>query len=83
MLVILGVTQQGKKETKALASLLIGAIVLAMVFVAGPISGGSFNPARSIGPAIVSGNLQHLWLYIVTPIIGAVLAVFVWRLVKE
>ncbi len=82
MLVILGVTQKGNKESKALAGIVIGAIVLAMIFVAGPISGGSFNPARSIGPALISGNLQHIWLYIIMPIVGAVMATLVWKTVK-
>ncbi|MCF6349652.1 MAG: aquaporin [Flavobacteriaceae bacterium] len=83
MLVILGITEQENKETKALAGIIIGAIVMAMIFVAGPISGGSFNPARSIGPALVSGNLQHLWLYLLTPVFGAVLAIFIWKIMKD
>ncbi len=83
MLVILGITQQGEKESKALAGIIIGAIVLAMIFVAGPISGGSFNPARSIGPALVSGNFQNLGLYIAAPTIGAAISVFIWKYIKE
>lgn len=82
MLVILGITQQGEKESKALAGIIIGAIVLAMIFVAGPISGGSFNPARSIGPALVSGNFQNLWLYITAPTIGAAIGLFIWKYLK-
>ncbi len=83
MLVILGVTSQGDNASKALAGIVIGAIVLAMIFVAGPISGGSFNPARSIGPALISGNFQNLWLYIVAPILGAILATITWRFLKK
>jgi len=83
MLVILGITQQGEKESKALAGIIIGAIVLAMIFVAGPISGGSFNPARSIGPAVMSGNFTDLWLYLIAPTVGAVIAMFVWKFVKN
>ncbi|HIE45714.1 MAG TPA: MIP family channel protein [Flavobacteriaceae bacterium] len=79
MLTILGITQQGSEQSKSLTGIVIGFVVLAMIFVAGPISGGSFNPARSIGPAIVSGNLQHLWLYLVSPTLGAIFAVFIWK----
>ena len=43
---------------------------------AGPISGASMNPARSLGPALVSGHLQHLWVYLTAPVAGACLAVF-------
>lgn len=79
MLAILGITQQGNEHTKSLAGIVIGFVVLALIFVAGPISGGSFNPARSIGPALISGNLEHLWLYLVSPTLGAIFAVFIWK----
>jgi aquaporin Z len=42
---------------------------------AGPICGASMNPARSLAPALVSGHLDHLWLYLLAPVIGALLAV--------
>jgi len=42
--------------------------------VGGPISGASMNPARSLGPAIISGNLESIWIYVLAPIIGALLA---------
>jgi aquaporin Z len=50
---------------------------------AGPITKASMNPARSIAPNIVSGNIEGLWLYILAPIIGAILAVVSCRLIKE
>lgn len=53
------------------AALAIGGAVALGALVGGPISGASMNPARSIGPAIVSGDLAHLWLYIAAPILGA------------
>ena len=81
MLVILFVSQN--KAVTQFTALAVGAIVGLEALFAGPITGASMNPARSIAPAIVSGNLPHLWLYIAAPIIGAVLASFTWRFFKE
>jgi aquaporin NIP len=81
MLVVLGVTQSSK-ETGWLAGIVVGSIVLALALFAGPISGASMNPARSFGPAVVSGNVADLWLYIIAPILGAILAVFTWKAIK-
>ena len=47
--------------------------MLLNVLVAGPISGGSINPARSLAPAVVSGNVDGLWIYLIAPFIGGVL----------
>jgi aquaporin NIP len=50
---------------------------------AGPISGASMNPARSVAPAIVSGHLEHLWVYLAGPVAGALLAVPLCMGVRE
>lgn len=68
MLTILGVTS--KKEFSNIAGLLIGIVVSGIILFAGPVSGGSFNPARSLAPAIVSDNLSALWIYITAPTMG-------------
>lgn len=60
-----------------LAAITIGLTVGLEAYFAGPICGASMNPARSIGPALISGHYEFLWLYIFAPIIGATLAVFV------
>ena len=82
MLVIINVST-GSKEIGVIAGIAIGGIVLLEAMFAGPITGASMNPARSISPAVVSGHLEHLWLYIVAPIIGALLAVVSCKLVKD
>lgn len=81
MLTIINVAEGGK-EKGLFAGIAIGSVVLLEAMFAGPISGASMNPARSIGPAIVSGNINALWIYIVAPIGGAVFAVLVHRLIK-
>ena len=76
MFVILRVSQ-GSREQGIMAGMAIGAVVLLEALFAGPISGASMNPARSLGPAIISGELQFLWIYISAPIIGSSLAVWI------
>ncbi|SHM50239.1 aquaporin [Mucilaginibacter sp. OK098] len=74
MLVIINVSV-GSKEQGMFAGTAIGAVVGLEAMFAGPVCGASMNPARSIAPAIVSGHLEHLWVYIIAPITGALLAV--------
>jgi aquaporin NIP len=81
MLIIIMVAT-GSKEVGTLAGIAIGAAVAVLALMGGPISGASMNPARSLGPALVSGNLEHIWLYIAAPIMGAVLAVPVSNFIK-
>ncbi|MEO8885519.1 MAG: aquaporin [Mucilaginibacter sp.] len=78
MLVIMTVAH-GSKEQGQFAGMAIGAVVGLEAMFAGPICGASMNPARSIAPAIVSGHLEHLWLYIAAPVAGAILAIPVWK----
>ncbi len=59
------------------AAIAIGATVGMEAMFAGPICGASMNPARSIGPALVSGHTEYLWIYIVATILGALLAVII------
>lgn len=82
MFVILKVSS-GSKETGTMAAIAIGGTVLIEALVFGPITGASMNPARSISPALASINFQDLWLYIVAPILGTIVAVLVCPLTKS
>ncbi|MCR5887145.1 aquaporin [Hymenobacter sp. J193] len=81
MLVILRVTS-GFYEQGLLVGLTISATVALEALVAGPLSGASMNPARSLAPAILSGHLTAAWVYVVAPVAGVLLAVAVDRLLE-
>lgn len=74
MLVILSVST-GAKEKGITAGIAIGAVIALEAMFAGPICGASMNPARSLAPALVSGNINALWLYLTAPVLGALLAI--------
>ena len=82
MVVIINVST-GSKEVGMMAGIAIGSVVLLEALFAGPITNASMNPARSLAPNIVSGNIKGLWLYILAPIIGALLAVVSCKFVKH
>ena len=81
MVVIINVST-GSKEIGVIAGIAIGSVVLLEAMFAGPVTGASMNPARSIAPAVVSGNLADIWIYIFAPIIGCLLAVASCKTVK-
>lgn len=78
MFVILSVST-GAKEKGIMAGVAVGGVVAFEATFAGPISGASMNPARSIAPAVVSGHLETLWLYMTAPVLGALIAVLCCR----
>jgi aquaporin Z len=82
MFVILGVST-GAAEKGITAGIVVGAVIGLEAMFAGPICGASMNPARSLAPAIVSGHLQHLWIYLVAPVIGACIGVIGCLCVRE
>jgi aquaporin Z len=82
MFVILCVSH-GAKERGLTAGLVVGAVVALEAMFAGPICGASMNPARSLGPALVSGQLAPLWIYLTAPVAGALLAVALCRAIRE
>jgi aquaporin NIP len=82
MLTILSVST-GSKEKGITAGIVIGSVIGLEAMFAGPICGASMNPARSLAPAIMSGHLQALWVYLVAPIVGACIGVAACRCVQE
>lgn len=80
MLIILLVSQN--KATQSIAAVVIGGTVWLEALFAGPISGASMNPARSIGPALISGQMGLVWIYILAPILGAILATITWKILQ-
>ncbi|KAJ4851666.1 Aquaporin NIP1-2 [Turnera subulata] len=81
MFVICGVATDSRAVGE-LAGVAVGSTILINVLIAGPISGASMNPARSLGPAIVSHKFKGLWIYIVSPILGAQAGAWVYNTVR-
>lgn len=81
MVVIINVST-GSKETGTMAGIAVGGVVLLEAMFAGPVTNASMNPARSLGPALLSGHWEHQWLYFIAPVLGALLAVLTCKLVK-
>lgn len=79
--VILSVST-GAKEKGITAGLAIGATVALDALFGGPVTGASMNPARSLGPALVSAHFEYLWIYLTAPFAGALLAVMNCRFVQ-
>ena len=82
MLTILNVST-GSKEKGITAGIAVGSVIALEAMFAGPISGASMNPVRSLAPALVSGHFEHLWIYLTAPPLGAVAAMFACRCVRE
>ncbi|HXS67780.1 MAG TPA: MIP family channel protein [Candidatus Polarisedimenticolia bacterium] len=82
MLTILSVST-GAKEKGITAGIAIGAVIGLEALFAGPISGASMNPARSLAPALAAGHFDHLWVYLLAPIIGACAAIPACCCVRE
>ncbi|EXB31967.1 Aquaporin NIP2-1 [Morus notabilis] len=83
--IMMFVTSAVATDTKAvgeLAGIAVGSAVCITSIFAGPISGGSMNPVRTLGPAIASGCYKGLWVYIVGPVIGTLLGSLSYRIIR-
>ncbi|XP_051145932.1 probable aquaporin NIP-type [Andrographis paniculata] len=81
MFVISGVATDNRAIGE-LAGIAIGMTILINVIVAGPVSGASMNPARSIGPAIVMHEYKGLWVYVAGPFLGTILGAFTYNFIR-
>jgi aquaporin NIP len=81
MFVILAVATDTRAVGEAAAIAIGGTVGLDAMF-GGPISGASMNPARSLGPALVSGDLHALWIYLVAPLVGATVGALIYQFVR-
>jgi aquaporin NIP len=71
------------RAVRAAAGFCIGGTIVLDAIVGGPISGASMNPARSFGPALVSGDFNSLWIYLAAPVLGGVIAAFTYWFLRE
>ena len=81
MFVIMAVATDTRAVGEAAAIAVGGTVALDALF-GGPISGASMNPARSLGPALVSGDLQSLWIYLTAPLLGAAIGAVAYQLIR-
>ena len=81
MLVIMSVATDARAVGEAAAIAIGGTVGLDAMF-GGPVTGASMNPARSLGPALVSGDLHALWLYIAAPLLGAAVGGLVYQFLR-
>jgi len=82
MFVVLSVTS-GDEAKRVASGVAIGATIALVALFAGPVSGASMNPARSLAPALMAWQLNALWIYLVGPVLGAVIGVFLCRCSRE
>ena len=64
-------------------AIIVGSIVTVEAFFLGKMTGASMNPARSLAPALVSGHTELIWIYLIAPVMGAVIAVYANKLIKD
>ncbi|OAY60170.1 aquaporin NIP2-1 [Manihot esculenta] len=79
------VTSAVATDTKAigeLAGIAVGSAVCITSILAGPVSGGSMNPARTLGPAIASAHYKGIWVYLIGPVVGTLLGAWSYNLIR-
>ena len=74
LLIISGTAAAGPRLVGHNSALAVGATIALLGLIASPVSGASMNPARSLGPALIGGNMRTYWIYLVASLCGAVIA---------
>ena len=83
LIAIFGVAVDARGTFKSVAGLPIGLMITAVILSVGPITGAALNPARWFGPALISGDWNHAWVYIVAPTLGALASGFAYQLIAK
>jgi len=78
MLAVMAVVS-GPEDQRGFSGIIVGGVVAMEAMWAGPLTGASMNPARSLGPALVSGELGSLWIYLTAPVVGAIVAAVLYQ----
>jgi MIP family channel proteins len=81
--VVVLVASDPRVPSSRIAALAVGFALAAAVFVGGPLTGGGANPARALGPMIVAGEFGNLWVYLIAPFVGGVIAAFAGNFLLE
>ncbi|KAJ4881359.1 Aquaporin NIP3-1 [Raphanus sativus] len=83
LMFVISAVATDKRANGSFAGIAIGATVVLDILFCGPISGASMNPARSLGPALIWGCYKDLWLYIVSPVIGALAGAWTYDMLRS
>ncbi|KAK2430781.1 putative aquaporin NIP-type [Trifolium repens] len=83
LMFVISAVSTDERAVNDLAGVAIGMTIMLNIFIAGPVSGGSMNPARSIGPALVVHVYKGLWIYVVGPIVGAIAGAIAYNLLRS
>jgi aquaporin Z len=81
LLFVIRAVSSGDATARLFGGWAIGAVIAVEAIAFGPICGASMNPARSLGPAVATGNCRDLWLYLIAPVLGGILGVGCWAAV--
>ncbi|CAJ1939571.1 unnamed protein product [Sphenostylis stenocarpa] len=82
LMFVVSAVSTDKRANGKFGGVVVGMTIIVDVFIAGPVSGASMNPARSLGPALVMGIYNGFWIYVVGPFVGAILGATCYNLIR-